>query len=100
MGMKDLHKAAHVSAFVLMWQIHRHVDDGDSVLSRLVTIPDAKRETDVFHTDAVDGDPAFITLILRVFKGGHGKTKFPLLRLATVGRVNLKHHRCQIRAAG
>ena len=78
--MEHLDKAAHVGAFVMMRQIHGHIDHGDGVLGGLVTIPNAERETDIFDADAVDGDAAVVTLILRVFERGHGKNKIPLLR--------------------
>jgi len=41
----------------------------------LVTVTDAERETHILDAYAVDGDATIITLVLRVFKNGHGGNK-------------------------
>ena len=71
MRVEHLNKAAHVSALVMVRQVHRHVDGGHGMLGGLITIADAEREAHVLHTNAINGDTAFITLILRVFKSRH-----------------------------
>jgi hypothetical protein len=58
-----------------MWQVHGHFHRGDGVLGGLIAIPDAQREAHILHTDAVDGQPALIALILRIFKRRHGGDK-------------------------
>lgn len=75
MGVQDFHKAAHVGAFVLMRQIDGHVYRGDGVLDLLVSVTNAEWEADIFDADAIDGNLAFVTLILRVFERGHGGNK-------------------------
>ena len=68
MCMQNFDKAAHVSAFVLMRQIDRHVHRGNGVLGHLVAVANAKREADIFDANAINGDFAVIAFILRVFE--------------------------------
>lgn len=67
-GVESLDESAHMSALKLLWEVYGEGDRGDSVLFGVCLVPDSHWETEVFDTDAVDGDLTVIGLVLGVFE--------------------------------
>ena len=67
MLIEDLHEPAHVCPFVLVRQVHVHVDPCDRLLLPFVLVEHGDRITDALDPDLVDIDPSGIFLLLYVF---------------------------------
>lgn len=69
-GVEHFDEAAHVGAFVVVWQIHRHLHRGDGALDDMVFVADLDGIAQIFHADAVDGQSAVVGLALCVVQPG------------------------------
>lgn len=61
-GVEDLDKAAHVSAFVVLGEVHGHGDGSDGVLGLSLAVRDGEGEFEAADADAVDRDAAVVML--------------------------------------
>jgi hypothetical protein len=74
-GVENLHKAAHVGAFVVVRQIHGHGNGGNGVLRALLAVGDDQRELEATDADAVDGQAAVVVLGLGVGESHKGVSR-------------------------
>ena len=72
MGLEDLEKAAHVSAFEFLGQLDGQLHRGDGALRGAGADGDLDGKTEVLHPDAVNDDAAVVGLALGVEQGGCG----------------------------
>lgn len=69
-GVEHFDEAAHVGAFVVVWQIHRHLHRGDGALDDMVFVADLDGIAQIFDADAVDRQSAVVGLALCVVQPG------------------------------